>query len=47
MARGEIEHPALTGESWPVIDVRERRDDRSSRAASWRLAPQAVLLPCV
>lgn len=51
MTQDEIRHPALTGEAWPVIGVRVRREDRSPRAASWRPAPRAVLedvlLPCV
>ncbi|MFJ9380171.1 hypothetical protein [Streptomyces sp. NPDC101455] len=51
MTQDEIRHPALTGESWPVIGVRVRREDRSLRTASWRPAPHAeledVLLPCV
>ena len=50
MAQGEIRHPALTGEPWPVIGVRIRREDRRLRAASWRPAPhtilEEVLLPC-
>ncbi|MER6717126.1 hypothetical protein [Streptomyces sp. NPDC000877] len=50
MARDEIGHPALTGAPWPVIGVRVRREDSSLRAASWQLAPHAVLedvlLPC-
>ncbi|MFB0620274.1 hypothetical protein [Streptomyces sp. AGS-58] len=50
MTQDEIRHPALTGEPWPVIGVRARREDRSPTAASWRPAPHAaledVLLPC-
>lgn len=50
MKRDEIRHPALTGDPWPVIDVRVRREDSSPRAASWRPAPHTaledVLLPC-
>ena len=50
MAQAEIRHPALSGETWPVIGVRVRREDRRLRAASWRPAPLAVpedvLLPC-
>ncbi|WP_030872351.1 hypothetical protein [Streptomyces sp. NRRL S-37] len=43
MTRDEIRPPALTGEPWPVIGVRVRREDHSPRAASWRPAPRAVL----
>jgi hypothetical protein len=50
VTQDEIRHPALTGDPWPVIGVRVRREDRSPRAASWRPAPRAVLedvlLPC-
>jgi hypothetical protein len=45
-----IGHPALTGEPWPVIGVRVRREGGRLRAASWRPAPlsvpEDVLLPC-
>ncbi|MFF1285620.1 hypothetical protein ACFVY4_33655 [Streptomyces sp. NPDC058299] len=43
MTQTEIRHPALTGEPWPVIGVRVRRQDRSPTAASWRPAPHAAL----
>ncbi|MFD7556486.1 hypothetical protein ACFV9E_18350 [Streptomyces sp. NPDC059835] len=50
MAGEEIGHPALAGETWPVIGVRVRRADRAPLAASWRPAPHTaledVLLPC-
>ncbi|MBP5896306.1 hypothetical protein [Streptomyces scabiei] len=50
VTRDEIRHPALTGEPWPVIDVRVCREDSSPRAASWRPAPHTalddVLLSC-
>ncbi|MDX3801077.1 hypothetical protein [Streptomyces sp. AK04-3B] len=50
MTRDEIRHPALTGEPWPVIGIRVRREDSSPTAASWRPALHAaledVLLPC-
>lgn len=51
MAQNELRHLALTGEPWPVIGVRVRREDHSPLAASWRPAPHAVLedalLPCI
>ncbi|MCX4993749.1 hypothetical protein [Streptomyces sp. NBC_00568] len=43
MTRDELRHPALTGEPWPVIGVRVRREDHSPRPASWRPASHAVL----
>jgi hypothetical protein len=51
VAEDEVEHPAVTGESWPVIGVRVRREGGRVRAASWRPAPHTVLedvlLPCL
>ncbi|MFH0246423.1 hypothetical protein ACGRHY_29290 [Streptomyces sp. HK10] len=50
MAKAEMRHPALAGESWPVIGVRIHREGRRPRSASWRPAPltvlEEVLLPC-
>ncbi|WP_216590261.1 hypothetical protein [Streptomyces brasiliscabiei] len=43
MTSDEIRHPALTGEPWPVIGVRVRRDESSPREASWRPAPHTAL----
>ncbi|MFK0142714.1 hypothetical protein [Streptomyces murinus] len=46
----EIRHPALDGVSWPAIGVRVHSGEGGPRAASWALAPRAVLrevlLPC-